>query len=52
VADVKVLELRNRAVKLRFALGGGPLALPATTAWPAARALIVVRLNVVVVPKL
>jgi hypothetical protein len=52
VADVTVLELRNRAVKLRFALGGGPAAAPVATAWPAGRALVLVRLNVVVVPKL
>lgn len=49
IADVTVLSLKDRSVKLRFTLGGTPP--PATPApWPQAQALILVRVNLVLLP--
>jgi hypothetical protein len=49
-ASVTVLDLDDRSVKLRFTVGGPPPVLPAA-AWPMAQALVLIRVNVVTVPK-
>jgi hypothetical protein len=50
-ADLTVLSFHDRGVRLRFTLGGPPVPAIDSSAWPAAEALVVVRLKVVVVPK-
>jgi hypothetical protein len=50
VATVTVLSLDDRVVKLRFTVGGPPPPTPPAS-WPAAQALIVVRMSLVVLPK-
>jgi hypothetical protein len=48
-ADVTVLSLADRAVKLRFTLGGASPP-PQTASWPQGQALVAVRINVITVP--
>jgi hypothetical protein len=51
LANVTILSLQESRVRLRFTIGGAPVPAPHSTAWPAAQALVVVRVNVVVAPK-
>jgi hypothetical protein len=50
LADVTVLSLRDRTVKLRFTMAGIPPA-PFSTTCAAGQALVSVRVNVLVLPR-